>query len=376
MINEKDYAYRVSAAGRVNLIGEHVDYCGGKVMPAALSLKNTVYIRPNGTDRINLAWTDIPARITLDIGRLGEYKDVKYANYPAGCAYFWQQAGHKVIGCDMLHDCTVPFGSGLSSSAAIEVSTIAALATIAGEPFDPVEIALVAQKAEREYAGVNCGIMDQYASACGKKDNAILLDCKTLVREYVPILLGDYTLVIANCNKPHSLVESKYNERRSETERALELLRTKADISCLAELTPDAFERIAHVLDGEGKVRDRARHVVEECDRVRRAAGAMKRGDVGTLGELLNASHASLRDLYEVTGIELDTLAGAAQAHPACAGSRMTGAGFGGCTVSIVQKDGVSDFKKTVSARYTGKIGYEPSFYDCTVEDGIIVTKL
>ena len=376
MINEKDYAYRVSAAGRVNLIGEHVDYCGGKVMPAALSLKNTVYIRPNGTDRINLAWTDIPARITLDIGRLGEYKDVKYANYPAGCAYLWQQAGHKVIGCDMLHDCTVPFGSGLSSSAAIEVSTIAALATIAGEPLDPVEIALVAQKAEREYAGVNCGIMDQYASACGKKDNAILLDCKTLVREYVPILLGDYTLVIANCNKPHSLVESKYNERRSETERALELLRTKADISCLAELTPDAFERIAHVLDGEGKVRDRARHVVEECDRVRRAAGAMKRGDVGTLGELLNASHASLRDLYEVTGVELDTLAEAAQAHPACAGSRMTGAGFGGCTVSVVQKDGVADFKKTVSARYTGKIGYDPSFYDCTVEDGIIVTKL
>ena len=376
MIDESKYTYRVSAAGRVNLIGEHVDYCGGKVMPAALSLRNTIYVRPNGTDKINLAWTDIPARITLDIGRLGEYKDVKYANYPAGCAYLWQQAGHKVIGCDMLHDCTVPFGSGLSSSAAIEVSTIAALATIAGEPLDPVEIALVAQKAEREYAGVNCGIMDQYASACGKKDNAILLDCKTLVREYVPILLGDYTLVIANCNKPHSLVESKYNERRSETERALELLRTKADISCLAELTPDAFERIAHVLDGEGKVRDRARHVVEECDRVRRAAGAMKRGDVGTLGELLNASHASLRDLYEVTGIELDTLAGAAQAHPACAGSRMTGAGFGGCTVSIVQKDGVADFKKTVSARYTGKIGYEPSFYDCTVEDGIIVTKL
>lgn len=376
MINEKEYAYKVSAAGRVNLIGEHVDYCGGKVMPAALSLKNTIYVRPNGTDKINLSWTDIPARVTLDIARLGEYKDVKYANYPAGCAYLWQQAGHKIVGCDMVHDCTVPFGSGLSSSAAIEVSTIAALATLAGETLDPVEIALVAQKAEREYAGVNCGIMDQYASACGKKDNAILLDCKTLAREYVPILLGDYTLVIANCNKPHSLVESKYNERRAETELALELLKTKADISCLAELTPDAFERIADVLDGHGMVRNRARHVVEECDRVRRAAGAMKRGDVASLGELLNASHASLRDLYEVTGIELDTLAAAAQAHPACAGSRMTGAGFGGCTVSIVRKDGVADFKKTVAAKYTGKIGYEPSFYDCTVEDGIIVTKL
>ena len=376
MIDEKDYAYRVSAAGRVNLIGEHVDYCGGKVMPAALSLKNTVYVRPNGTDKINLSWTDIPARITLEIGKLGEYKDVKYANYPAGSAYFWQQAGHKVIGCDMLLDCTVPFGSGLSSSAAIEVSTIAALATVAGEAFDPVEVALVAQKAEHEYAGVNCGIMDQYASACGKKDNAILLDCKTLVREYVPILLGDYALVIANCNKPHSRVESKYNERRAEVELALGLLKTKADIACLAELTPDAFERIARVLDGHGKVRDRARHVVEECDRVRRAAGAMKRGDVGTLGELLNASHASLRDLYEVTGAELDTLAESAQAHPACAGSRMTGAGFGGCTVSIVHRDGVADFKRTVSEHYTRRIGYEPSFYDCSVEDGIIVTRL
>ena len=160
MINEKEYAYKVSAAGRVNLIGEHVDYCGGKVMPAALSLKNTIYVRPNGTDKINLSWTDIPARVTLDIARLGEYKDVKYANYPAGCAYLWQQAGHKIVGCDMVHDCTVPFGSGLSSSAAIEVSTIAALATLAGETLDPVEIALVAQKAEREYAGVNCGILD------------------------------------------------------------------------------------------------------------------------------------------------------------------------------------------------------------------------
>lgn len=375
MTNEK-YTYSVSAAGRVNLIGEHVDYCGGKVMPAALSLKNTIFARPNGTDKINLAWTDIPVRVTLDISRLSEYKDVKFANYPAGSAYLWQQAGHPIVGCDLLYDCTIPFGSGLSSSAAIEVSTIAALATLAGERLDPVKIALVAQKAEREYAGVNCGIMDQYASACGKKDNAILLDCNTLVREYVPIVLGDFTLVIANCNKPHSLVESKYNERRAETERALALLKEKADISCLAELTPDAFARISSVLDGEGKVKDRARHVVEECDRVRRAAGAMKRGDVGTLGELLNASHASLRDLYEVTGVELDTLAAAAQEHPACAGSRMTGAGFGGCTVSVVRKDGVEDFKRTVAEKYTKKIGYAPSFYDCTIEDGIIVKQL
>ena len=171
----KEYEYKVSAAGRINLIGEHVDYCGGKVMPAALSLNNTVYIRPNGTNQINLEWTTLPDKVTLDIDRLDSYKDLKYGNYQAGAALMWQRAGHRIMGCDMLQDCTVPFGSGLSSSAAIEVSTIAALATLAGEPLDKVDIALKAQQAEREYAGVNCGIMDQYASACGKKDSVMLL---------------------------------------------------------------------------------------------------------------------------------------------------------------------------------------------------------
>ena len=163
MIDEKKYAYKVSAAGRVNIIGEHVDYCGGKVMPAALSLKNTVYVRPNGTNRINISWTTLPDSVSLDIDKLDSYKELTHGKYQAGSAYLWQKAGHKIVGCDMLQDCTVPFGSGLSSSAAIEVSTIAALATVAGEPFDKVEVALTAQAAEREYAGVNCGIMDQYA---------------------------------------------------------------------------------------------------------------------------------------------------------------------------------------------------------------------
>ncbi len=190
-MKKNNYDYKVSAAGRVNIIGEHVDYCGGKVFPAALSLKNTVYIRANGTDKINIKWTTLPDEVTLDIANIGGYDHLKYGNYQAGCAYIWQQAGHKLIGCDMLQDCTVPFGSGLSSSAAIEVSTMAALATIAGEKIDPKEIALLAQKAEREYAHVNCGIMDQYASANGKKDNAILLDCAKVTHEYVPLQLGD-----------------------------------------------------------------------------------------------------------------------------------------------------------------------------------------
>lgn len=374
MLNEKEYDYKVSAAGRVNLIGEHVDYCGGKVLPAALTLRNAVYIRANGTNKINLSWTDLPDKVTLDIDKLDSYRDLKYAKYQAGSAYCWQKAGHKLVGCDMVQDCTVPFGSGLSSSAAIEVSTIAALATAAGESFDPVEVALLSQKAEREYTGVNCGIMDQYISACGKAGCAVLLDCKTLAREYVPVRLGDCVLVITGSNKPHNLVESKYNERRAETEEALAALQTKVEISCLADLTPKAFDEICGVLSG--KVLDRARHVVEECERVRLATAAMRAGDTVKLGELLNASHASLRDLYEVTGKELDALAAAAQSHPACLGSRMTGAGFGGCTVSLVKKDGVADFEAHVAREYQKATGYPASFYDATLGDGIVVEKI
>ena len=243
MIDTSKYTYKVSAAGRVNLIGEHVDYCGGKVMPCALSLRNTVYVRPNGTDKINLEWTDLPDKVSLELDKLESYKELKHAKYHAGCAHLWREAGHKVVGCDLLLDCTVPFGSGLSSSAAIEVSTIAALATAAGEKLDPVEVALVAQKAEQIYAGVKCGIMDQYASANGKAGHAILLDCKTLEREYIPVNLGDCAIVIANCNKPHNLVESKYNERREEVETALTLMKKHFPITCLAELKPYELDR-------------------------------------------------------------------------------------------------------------------------------------
>ncbi len=368
------YLYKVTAAGRVNLIGEHVDYCGGKVLPAALSFRNTVYVRPNGTDKINLAWTDLPEKYSLEIGKLESYRHLKHAKYQAGCAHLWEKAGHKLVGCDMLHECTVPFGSGLSSSAAIEVSTIAALAAVAGEEADPVEIALVAQKAEIEYAGVSCGIMDQYVSANGKAGCAIRLDCKTLEREYVPVHLGGCALVIANCNKPHALVESKYNERRAEVEEALALIKKVKPISCLADLTPADFAEVGKVL--HGKIYDRAKHVVEECDRVNRAVVAMKEGRMEELGALLNASHASLKDLYEVTGKELDSLAAAAQAHPACLGSRMTGAGFGGCTVSLVKHEGVEDFKKFVAERYTRETGYPVTFYETEIGDGITVEKL
>lgn len=371
MIESSKYQYIVSASGRINIIGEHVDYCGGKVFPAALSLKNTVYVRPNGTNKINLSWTTLDETVSFDIDKLAEYKSLKYGNYQAGSAYVLQQAGYKIVGCDMLQDCAVPFGSGLSSSAAIEVSTISALLAVSGQTMSAPEIALLAQKAEREYAGVNCGIMDQYASACGKKGNAFILDCKTLECEYVPIDLGEYSLVIANCNKPHNLVESKYNERRSETETALKILQTKLDVSCLAEVSVADYEKNKSLLSG--KVSDRAKHVVYECERVNHAKEAMLSGDLVKLGKLLNQSHDSLRALYEVTGKELDALQSAEVSHEYCLGARMIGAGFGGCTIALVLTDKVDEFKQSVTADYLKAIGYKPTFYEAFIDDGITV---
>lgn len=373
-MNELEYMYKVTAAGRVNIIGEHVDYCGGKVLPVALAMKNTVYIRPNGTNKICLKWTTLPDEVVLDIDKLESYQGLKYGNYQAGSALMWQKAGHKLVGCDMLQDCTVPFGSGLSSSAAIEVSTIAALATVAGEEFDPVDVALLAQQAEREYAGVNCGIMDQYISACGKENQAVLLDCKTLEREYVPVDLGNYALVIVNSNKPHNLIDSKYNERRSETEEGLKILKEYTNIECLADLTPEEYEKYEHVL--HGKIRDRVTHVVYECERVRLAVQAMQEGNIEGLGKLLNASHDSLCKLYEVTGKELDALAYAAQRYSACVGARMTGAGFGGCVISLVKKEKVNDFEKYVCEEYEVATGYKATCYETDISNGITVEKV
>ncbi len=374
MLNEKDYEYKITAAGRVNIIGEHVDYCGGKVLPAALSMCNTVYVRPNGTNKINLSWATLPDKVTLDIEDLESGRSLKYGNYQAGSALMWKNEGHKLVGCDMVQECTVPFGSGLSSSAAIEVSTIAALATVAGEQFDPVKVALLAQRAERDFVGVNCGIMDQYASACGKKGHAMLLDCKTLACEYVPVKLGDCSLVIINCNKPHSLIESKYNERRAETEEALSILQSYEKISCLADLTAEQLEKLAKYLPA--RVRCRTKHIVEECERVRLAGSAMKSGDMVALGNLLNESHNSLNVLYEVTGKELDALVKAAQSHPQCLGSRMTGGGFGGCTISVVKTQAVEDFKDYVCRKYEKSTGYRAACYSADISDGITITKL
>lgn len=374
MFNGIYYKFKISASGRINVIGEHVDYCGGKVFPAAISLKNDVYIRPNGTDKINLSWTTLKNEVSLDIDKLDSYRNLTYGNYQAGAAYFLKLAGFKILGCDILSDCKIPFGSGLSSSAAIEVSTIKALITISGEYLSDVEIAVLAQKVEREYVGVNCGIMDQYASACGKRDNALILDCKNLECEYVPFKLKNYSLLISNCNKPHNLIQSKYNERRDEVERALNVLKHKYDISCLADLKTDDFDNVKFLLDDT--LKKRASHVVYECERVNLAKKAMISGDLKELGRLLNASHASLRDLYEVTGKELDALQKAESENQYCLGARMIGGGFGGCTIALVRTDKIEVFKQSVIDKYREEIGYPPTFYDADISDGITVEML
>lgn len=367
-----------SAAGRVNLIGEHIDYCGGLVFPAALNLKCTVAARKNSLGKIRMFATTTPLTAELDIQNLADYKDLPWGSYQAGVAYTMQQAGYDVRGCDLLYDATVPFGSGLSSSASIEVATAKMLSVFSGEyggkTADLKELAVLSQKSENEYNGVSCGIMDQFASSLGKKDNAILLNCNTLQYEYVPLKLKDYRFVIANCNKRRSLQEGKYNERRQECEQALALLKTVLPhISCLADVSVADFDRHAHLL--QGKLQDRARHVVYECQRVKDAAAALRAGDLAVFGELLNESHFSLRDLYEVTGKELDALSDCARRCDGCLGSRMTGAGFGGCTVSLVRNDSVDVFIEKAGKEYKEIIGYEASFYKTSIEDGAMEIK-
>lgn len=363
-----------TAAGRINVIGEHVDYCGGKVFPAALNLRCNVYGKRTGGKTVRMAFRGIDGIVELETDKLGSYKNLKIGNYQAGVAYFLQEEGVEIVGCDLYYDCTVPFGSGLSSSAAIEVATAVTFCEYAGVAYDKVQLAILSQKAENQYAGVNCGIMDQFASAMGKKEHAVLLDCSTLAYEYVPLRLGEYCLVVANCNKPHNLVESKYNVRRQEVETALKTLQKALDVTCLAEVTPKQFAAHKHLLSGV--VEKRAEHVVMECERVNQAVEALKNGNLVELGRLLNESHYSLRDLYEVTGKELDTLSALARNETECLGSRMIGAGFGGCTISIVKKTAVEGFIRRVGKAYQDAIGYKASFYETSIEDGITVEKL
>jgi len=360
------------APGRVNLIGEHTDYNGGYVFPAALTFGTTMLVRARTDGTMGLASTNFPLAGRIDLKSVAYDPADDWMNYPKGVVRELQKAGFDLGGgFDILYCGEIPNGAGLSSSASIEVVTAYGLLELGGLPTDTVEIAKLAQRAENEFVGVKCGIMDQFAVANGRRNHAILLQCDTLEYELVPFESGPYRLVIGNTNKRRGLADSKYNERRSECEQAVRDLRAAfPDLGLLGRLNPDELRAHEHLIGSE-TVRRRARHVVEEIDRVRQSVEVLKRGDLAAFGRLMNASHDSLRDLYEVTGPELDAMVDAARSVPGVLGSRMTGAGFGGCTVSLVHEDAVETFTREVGARYREATGLKADFYVCSIGNGV-----
>ena len=354
------------APGRVNLIGEHIDYNGGLVMPATISLGIYGLKRKRNDSIINLVSKDAPNRVAIDLNEEIKYvASDGFANYPKGVIKKLLEEGFKVEGADIMFASTLPMGSGLSSSAAIEVLT-AFMMLYPENQIDRIKIAKMCKDVENNFVGVNCGIMDQFAVSMGKKDHAILLNSDTLEYEYVPIKLGEFTLVIMDTGKRRELNESKYNERRKECEEALSNIQQKKAISNLCEAS---LEDIL-LLDNE-VLRKRTLHVITENVRVKKASIALKNGDIKEFGKLLVESHNSLRDNFEVTGVHLDTIVEEALKQPGCIGARMTGAGFGGCAIAVVATDGLDDFIRNVSLNYKVKTGLEPKFYRAQIVDGV-----
>lgn len=362
---------RFFAPGRVNLIGEHTDYNGGHVFPCALSVGTYAVARKREDARIRLFSKNFEALdiIDVDMNELAYSKARDWANYPIGIVKTLKAAGYEIeSGFDVLFYGNIPNGAGLSSSASIELVTGTMLRAQFSLEVDMVEIVKLCQKSENEFNGVNCGIMDQFACGMGKKDHGIFLNTNTLKYEHVPLRLEDTSIVIANTNKRRGLTASKYNERRSECERALAALKKALHISALGDLSEAEFEKHAYLIENVIE-RKRAKHAVYENQRTVKAVRALNEGNIALFGELMNASHISLRDDYEVTGIELDTLAEAAWENGAI-GSRMTGAGFGGCTVSLVKSDCAAEFIEKVGKTYEEKIGYKADFYIVSIGDG------
>lgn len=365
-----------ASPGRVNLIGEHTDYNGGYVFPAALTMKTTIVLIPNGENVVRMKATDLPDIVEIDLDRIDDYKDLWWGNYQAGIISELKKDGYDIVGCDMIYDDTTPHGGGLSSSAAIEVSTALAFATLHNEihgitePVNMIEMAKIGQRAENIYVGVNCGIMDQFASAMGKEDHAIFLHCQTLDYKHVPVKLDGKKIIVSNTKKKHSLGASKYNERRAECEQGFGILKqAMPEKTCLGEISFDEFEKHCHLLTDDVILR-RIRHVITEDDRVLKSMEALNNGNIIKFGEYMNGSHDSLRDDYEVTCFELDTMVEEARKIKGVLGSRMTGAGFGGCTVSIVEDYAVDTFISEVGKNYEEKTGLKPEFYVTEIGNG------
>lgn len=355
--------------GRVNLIGEHIDYNGGKVMPCAITMGTWLAISKNRDKKLRFHSLNFPETVEFHLQGSYTRSGDEWFNYPLGVINHFTEMEMNVSGLDMVYAGNLPVGAGLSSSASIEVVTAYALNEMFGYGLTGKEISLLCKKVENQFIGVNSGIMDQFAVALGKAGHAILLNCDTLDHEYLPLDLGEYALTIINTNKPRKLVESRYNERFIECGAALKALKKELDVQHLCEVSLHQFTEKRRLIN-DPVLEKRALHVISENFRVGEAVDALKAGELFTFGKLMYASHKSLKEFYEVTGPELDAIVEFCLESGDCIGARMTGAGFGGCAIALVKKSGFDKFEKGISDFYTNRTGYAPGVFQTHADDG------
>jgi galactokinase len=360
------------APGRINLIGEHTDYNGGHVFPCAITYGTYAVARKREDQLVRVYSENFPDKgiIEFNLKELDYDKAHNWGNYPKGMIRYIKEAGYRIPnGFQCVIKGNIPNGAGLSSSASIEMLTGVLIKGLFQLEIPTLELIRLGKRVENEFIGVNSGIMDQFAIGMGKENAGILLDCQTLKFEYAPIQLENHKIIIMNTNKRRELADSKYNERRGECEEALSQLQQKLPIEALGQLSQQEFEENKYLITNE-IVRKRAKHAVYENRRTIKALEELKAGNLTRFGQLMNQSHVSLRDDYEVTGVELDRLVEAAWNQPGVLGARMTGAGFGGCAIAIVANETVESFIENVGAAYKDKIGYEAEFYVASIGDG------
>jgi len=355
--------------GRVNLIGEHIDYNGGLVMPCAITLGTWLAVAPNNDNKFRLKSLNFEMETTVESNVLNEKDGSHWANYPIGVINEMIKDGKEITGLDFLFYGNIPIGSGLSSSASIEIATAYALNSYFNLGYDRLDLVKIAKRVENDFIGLNSGIMDQFAVAFGEKNKAIVLDCETLKYKMVDVDLGNYVLAIINTNKPRELADSKYNERVAECQTALKLLNEEITLHYLCELNAEKFALHSHLISDK-TILNRATHVVKENDRVHQAARALNSGNLEEFGRLMYASHQSLRNLYEVSGKELDTVVDFCAGYNHVIGARMTGAGFGGCAIALLEKGYEEDFAKHLTDYYVANIGYPAAIYVSEISNG------
>lgn len=356
--------------GRVNLIGEHIDYNGGLVMPCAITLGSYLLTAPNTDGVFRFKSLNFKEELTIPLQESYQKTGESWFNYPLGVIQQFLQDGKVLQGLDMLYYGDIPIGSGLSSSASIEIVTAYALNELFNAGYTKLELVILSKAVENVFIGVNSGIMDQFAVAFGEENKALMLNCETLDYTAVDSNLGGYLLAIINTNKPRKLAESKYNERVEECHIALAQLQQELKIKNLCDIDTATFNQYKHLIT-DSTVLKRATHVVEENDRVKLAAAALAANNLVEFGELMYASHESLQHLYEVSGKELDAVVEYSKTDSNVVGARMTGAGFGGCAIALVKKEALAEFSAALTAYYTDKIGYAPSVYSSLIGDGV-----